>query len=360
MRRPKTGTITVALTVIAAGVALLLQQFGRWHWDLLKYAGPAVLIVLGLEIIWMRLRHDDGAVRYSGLSFVLAALAIFVSLGYTGVVAFVPHVFGPVYTLPVEGELPVTAQIRRLEVELPVGAVSLRGTTDARVRYSGSLPFPGGSYERARADQHRYWTAEQIGDTLVLRLDRGGEWGRTFLAGRPYLNVDVPPGLDVSVRTRNSRIDAERLETESLTLRTSNSSVVVAEATGPLTVTTSNASVRVRDIAGAVDVVTSNAAVKVQDVAGSLRVSTSNSAITAESAVGGDWTLDTSNSSVTVVVPAGTDAVFQASTSNSRIGGNVPWNLTRRETEGSARIGAGTHRVTLSTSNAAIRVNEGR
>ena len=60
MRRPKAGTFTVALTIIGVGVALLMQQFGHWHWDLLKYFGPAVLIILGLEIIWMRMSTMTG------------------------------------------------------------------------------------------------------------------------------------------------------------------------------------------------------------------------------------------------------------------------------------------------------------
>lgn len=368
MSRAKAGTITVALTFIGFGVALLLQQFGLWQWDLLKYAGPLVLIALGLEIIVMRALNAGAGLRYSGFSFVVAALAVLVSLGYSGVTTFAPGFFGPVFFGPahivaVNGELPVEAGVTRVEVELPVGRVIVTGGDSGAVRYDGNLLFYGEASAQADAEQTLQWTAARQGDTLVLRQARPPGWRGNvrfgWPGGRPQLHVEVPAGLEVSVRTSNSSVEADRLTVDHLTLWTSNAKVRVDEVTGPVLVKTSNADVTVRQIGGAVDVTTSNGSVNLADIGGAADVTTSNGSITATSPVLGDWRLSTSNASITMNVPTDTDAALQASTSNAKVGGNVQWRTSGRETSGSATLGAGTHRVTLGTSNGSIRVNAG-
>lgn len=381
MKRAKVGTITVALSFIALGAALLLDQFGLWHWDFLKYVGPFVLIALGLEIIVMRAFSAGEVIRYSVLSFVVAALAVLVSVGYSGVTVIAPGFIGPAQIVPVSGELPVDAQVARVEVDLPLGRVTVTGGSSGAVRYSGNLLVAGRAFDQAQAEQTLQWTAERQGDTLVLRQARVPGWrgnaGFGWSPGRPYLNVEVPDGLEIYVHTRNSVVEAHGLSVEQLTLRTSNARVRAEDVAGPVfvtttngnvnlmqiggaaVVTTTNGSVTLGQIDGAVDVTTSNGSVRLTDIGGPADVSTSNSSITATSAVLGNWRLTTTNSSITMNVPADTDAAVEAHTTNSKLGGTVPWQTSGRGTTGSATLGAGTHRVTLDTSNASIRVNAG-
>lgn len=362
MNRAKAGTITVALTFIAVGAALLAHQFGLWQWDMLRYVGPFVLIALGLEIIVMRSLHAGQGLRYSALSFVVAVLAIAVSVGYSGFTVFVPGFSGPVDAMPVAGELAVAPGVKRVEVDIPIGRINVTGSSGNSVRYDGRLLVPGGASAHADEELARHWTAEQQGDTLVLRQIWAphwrSNWGWGWPSGRAHLNVEVPAGLEVSIRTRNSTVEAGRIDAERLTLRTSNARIIATDVNGPLSATTSNSNVTVHNIDGAADVKTSNASVSVQDVRGALDVTTSNGSISATSAVLGDWRLRTSNSSITINVPTDTDAYVQASTSNSKVGGSVRWDTkNQRETTGSTTLGAGTHRVTLDTSNSSIRVN---
>ncbi|QAY69726.1 DUF4097 family beta strand repeat-containing protein [Xylanimonas protaetiae] len=174
------------------------------------------------------------------------------------------------------------------------------------------------------------YSAEERADRLVV-THRCGWWGWGTVKCSGGLDVTVPEGTEVVVRTANGDVTASRL-TGTTDLRSSNGRVEAANIAGPLTVRTSNGDIAARNAGDGAELRTSNGSIEAVDVVG-------------------DLVADTSNGRVDV---RGVDGDARATTSNGRIDmENVRGNVVARTSNGGVTV-RGTDepvRLTISTSN---------
>jgi DUF4097 and DUF4098 domain-containing protein YvlB len=151
--------------------------------------------------------------------------------------------------------------------------------------------------------------------------------------------VRIPRGRRLDVATSNARI-VVNAPTTGAVLRTSNASIRAIGVAGPLTASSSNGSLRAERVAGPMTLTTSNASIRV--IADTL---------------GGPIEASSSNGSITAWLPPTASARLAMSTSNGSVTLDLPGNVTgRTRSTLDAVLGAGTHAVTMRSSNGSLSV----
>ncbi|MBW4084029.1 DUF4097 family beta strand repeat-containing protein [Paenibacillus sp. S150] len=360
MARWKIGSFTAALGCIILGVIIVLAQFDVINYGALGYLWPALLILFGLETLLRIFIKSDAKTRVSGWAIVLIVVLVAASGAQTVLAGgSLSGIFGNRQLVPVEGTAEVQAGIKKVKIELPNGKVKVEGADEGILKYEGNLEQPGSSAAEASSALERNWTVTAEGDTLTMKLDGPSGWLANIHIGininNPYLNVTLPRNLEVEVETSDGSIEASNLES-GIEVDTSNGRLDIHDVAGGVDAHTSNGTLTVQNVQGEVKLVTSNGALNLGNIDGSLSAKSSNGKITINSAVTGDWECASSNGKIEVGLPAVTDATITADTSNGSLKGNVSWD-GGDDNHGTAVLGSGTHKVSLSTSNGSVTVD---
>ncbi|GCE75338.1 DUF4097 family beta strand repeat-containing protein [Cellulomonas biazotea] len=208
---------------------------------------------------------------------------------------------------------------------------------DGRV---GITPGDAGEIQVDRT-QRSGWTSPvyevaEGGDRLVVR-NTCGSW---FGVCSGSLDVQVPEGTEVVVRSSNGRVHAAGL-VGPLDLQTSDGRIEVTHVDGDVRLRTSNGGILVDDVSGAVEARTSDGRIDVNGVGGHLDAVTSNGGVQVGD-VGGDARVRTSDGSVEV---SGVDGDVEAVTSNGHVtvfGTGEPVALTISTSNGRQTVDAPT------------------
>jgi len=217
------------------------------------------------------------------------------------------------------------------------GAVTVQGG-------NGSITVETWDKEEVLVQAH--WTArtesyqfaplvEQEGDSLSFAAPWNNE-----LRGVTWI-LKVPPGLSVTARTSNGRVNILGGEFGNVTVETSNGRVTVeGSGKGMLTINTSNGGVTVREWNGETDITTSNGAItaflgKITD---------------------GNYRLSSSNGTLRVFVDRDSAFALTASTSNGRINSDLTgaWSQMPTGSSYTGTYNGGGALLNLHTSNSSI------
>ncbi|WP_379155394.1 DUF4097 family beta strand repeat-containing protein [Paenibacillus sp. sgz5001063] len=360
MGRWKIGSFTAALGCIMLGVIIVLAQFDVVTYQALNYLWPALLILFGLETLLRIFVKSDVKTRVSGWAIVLIVVLVAAS-GAQRVLAdgSLSGIFGNTEIVPVNGTVDVQAGIKKVKIELPHGKVKLSGVDGSTLDYEGKLEVPGKSESEASSSLEQKWTVIAEGDTLTMKLEGESGWLSNIHIGfnlkDPYLNVNLPSNLAVEVETSDGSIEAGNLQS-GVELDTSNGTLDIHDVAGGVDAHTSNGTLTVQNVQGEVKLVSSNGALNLGNIDGSLYAKSSNGKITINSPITGEWECSSSNGKIVVGLPASNDATITADTSNGSLKGDVSWKGDDNS-HGTAVLGSGTHKVSLSTSNGSVTVD---
>lgn len=178
------------------------------------------------------------------------------------------------------------------------------------------------------------YSADEIPGRLELTHRCG--WSIALPRCSGELDVTLPPGTEVVIRTENGDVVASGLAGESL-LRTSNGDIEASDLSGPVTAQSSNGDVDLSDTVADVDAMTSNGEIFVRDVDGTVTAHTSNGRISLAT-VTGDASATTSNGSVEIAAVSGN---VYGESSNGRvtvIGDGDPVDLTMNTSNGNKTV----------------------
>ncbi|CQR53886.1 DUF4097 family beta strand repeat-containing protein [Paenibacillus riograndensis] len=359
MARWKIGSFTAALGCIIFGVIIALAQFDVITYQALGYLWPALLILLGLETLLRIFIKSDAKTRISGWAVVLIVILVAAS-GAQKVLSdgSLSGIFGNTQLVPVNGTAEVQPGIKNVKIELPHGKIKLNGVEGSKLDYEGKLELPGDSEQEASSALAQKWTVIAEGDTLTMKLEGNSGWLSNIHIGfnfkDPYLNVSLPSNLAVEVETSDGSIEAGNLQS-GIEADTSNGRLDIHDVAGGVDAHTSNGTITAQNVKGEVKLVSSNGAMSLGNIDGSLYAKSSNGKITINSGITGEWKCSSSNGKIIAGVPAATDATITADTSNGSLKGNVSWDGS--DGHGTAVLGSGTHKVSLSTSNGSVTVD---
>jgi hypothetical protein len=360
VKQQKIGIWTTGLSFVAIGLVILFSINGSIPWNTLKYLWPVILIAFGVEAILTRVFHPDARLRFSGFSIFVILLICLAS--FAGFV-FPRFTTAPSYLVGVNGDVNVGSNVKKVEIHLLDGNISVTGTTSESMTYSGELRVFASSERSAQEKLQSEWKVETNGDTLELIQQQQEvsipisffQWN----SKSPHLEVQVPQRLLSEVYTNNGIIEVTHMNADSKA-ETSNGKITFDSIHGNVVGSTSNGISSAMNILGSADLHTSNGRIHVQNVSSALAARTSNGEIEVESPVGGNWTLTTSNGRIGVQIPKGADCRLTGDTSNGGIRGNVQWQFDGEDdNHGTATLGTGKYTVDMHTSNGAIEVNQG-
>lgn len=360
MARWKIGSLTAAVGCIVLGVMIALISYGYLTYDAIGYLWPCLLIALGLEMLARLFFRSERKAGVSGLAVLLILVLAGASAAqsvYAG--GSLDQLLGKSRLVPVAGELQ-TEGASKVVIALPDGRVKLDGVDGEVLTYEGELKVSGEDDAAALQRLQGEWRAEVSGNEIILKLDRksiGWLDGISFGTSgtRPYLNVKVPRGLAVELRTSNGSVEAAGL-VGSTDIRTSNGRLDFRAIGGELKAHSSNGSITASGVTGKAELSSSNGSMELAEMGGELSASSSNGAIRVESAVGGDWRLETSNGKIEIDLLFPSDVSITATTSSGSLKGDVDWEKNG-DHKGTARVGDDVYDLGLTTSNGSITVN---
>jgi DUF4097 and DUF4098 domain-containing protein YvlB len=136
--------------------------------------------------------------------------------------------------------------------------------------------------------------------------------------------------------------------------------IAVPKDLGHLTATTANGSISVANVGGEVSMKSENGGITATDLRGAFTLSTTNGSVNAVCTdLAGDGHLRTTNGTITLELPRSADASVHADTTVGRIESNLPDSTVNKGVVGEtleAKLGAGSHRLEVKTTNGSIRL----
>lgn len=289
------------------------------------------------------MQQDRNAVRTypaRALRSLVAAIALAGVVVLTG--ACSPR---PLVAFSEQFETPSTV---RLVVLVDDGAVAVREGPSGVVTVSGEHP----------EDVHQYSGTVAAGEARIELRRRRGLDMRIGQRGA-HIEVQVPPGSTVEVDASNGAVEVEGAF-EVGRVKATNGEVRVSGGRGALTIEADNGRTLVERHAGPLTVRAANGRIDVTDQrSGAVALTSSNGPIRYEGTVEalGDNSIETSNGVIEVVVQGTASFMLDASTSN----GGVTCRFAvldgaKGDTKLTGRVGDGTAKLVLRSSNGAIEV----
>ncbi|WP_052410112.1 DUF4097 family beta strand repeat-containing protein [Paenibacillus durus] len=357
MGRWKIGSLTAALGCIALGVIIALVQFGKLTYEALRFLWPALLILLGVEMLLRLLFRTEARARTSGWAIVLILLLGLVSAGQSLLPGgSLDTLLGKAHLSSVNGTVQIGENIKRVKISIPSGKVKVNGIQGRTLIYDGRLLAPGSSQSESERAMNDYWKVTTNGDTVVLEMTAeksllsGIYFG--FSGNTPYLNVSLPADLAVMIGTSDGSLDVSDLD-NGIEASTSNGRIEMRGIKGGVKAGTSNGSLNLQRVEGGAHITSSNGSITLENIAGQVYAKSSNGKITIQSPVTGNWECASSNGSISLKLPGATDASITADTTNGSLKGSVNWQK-QSDNNGTAVLGSGNHIVKLSTTNGSV------
>lgn len=337
----KVGRITVALSLIAAGAGLALDNLGvtASSTTLILKLWPLVLIGFGLEYLWALRQEEarDKGFDLGGAILLFLVVSFVFVRGLPGlVITGLPDILaGPLRTniSRTESVAQPAAGVLELKVSTGVGGIELRPGAD-QIRVEATL---SGETEEDLLDVRVKVSSGAVAEVSL----EGVRPGRRVQAS--YV-ITAPPGL---------KVDAE----------TGTGSLRVTGYQGDLSLTSGAGSVRLDDVAGNVKVGSGTGSVSITGHrGGSLDARTNTGSITVQTGgvLQGDVHLQTGTGSITLQVPAGSSMRVGARTGTGSLTAPDFVAVTRSgaSRQGAGTSGSGTYSVDLQTSTGSIRLEE--
>jgi len=259
MHHRRVGMRTLGLALLAAGIVILYTQQTGARINLLRY-WPALLVLLGVEMLWTQARAGSGArARLSLTSVALIALVIVLATGNVGSTNFSCGVSGcNVGTFPANithrlDRVGLTADwsgTERLSVSTAFGTISVLGADPGA---SPSIGLEVVGYGVSQAEARR--AAEGAGLSIVrngteLEISGTGERvGTGNTRASTNITLVVPRDLSLTVNSDHGAVTIAGINGQvTATLR--YGSIDLSNITGPVSVTSTHGAVDVRHVDG--------------------------------------------------------------------------------------------------------------
>lgn len=358
MKTWRIGTTTLSIGLIGIGILLLLNYSGLISNEFLQYAGPVYIILFGIEVIWSYIRNREQRQGFSAWSVIILVI-IFIS---SSTHMFFSSNFNwqPRFLSAVEGKVPLESGITHLEIRIPDGKVEVTGTNGEEITYNGELLANGSSQEKADQAMKSDWRVQRNGDTLELVLEqKGPKWNLfsifDWTQKKAFITVKIPQSLLTRIETSNGSVQVSNMNGDS-EIKTSNGPITLINIQGNVKANTSNGSGTFTNITGSLDMHTNNGGLTLKNITGNVTAESSNGSIRGSSIINGNWECTTSNGRITLAIPENANANIEAKTSNGSVGGDLEWQ-TGEKTHRSSKLGSGSNKISLKSSNGSIDVD---
>jgi len=349
--KAKAGPITLAVGLIAGGLALLLYNLGaisslEWLWKL----WPVLLIGLGIEYFLKKRFNSEKDVLFHIPSFFLILIMILVGCLFYTATSFEKNINGFLDGFPwiqtrhaysrnwESGPVEIKAG-EQLTIANKTGNIKLLPTQDNALHVKALISSPEHGPARelaARANPE----IKRDGSRVSVRIPETEEWLENNLL--IHLEVSIPSGVQVDVKNDTGRVKAENMRAD-------------------LTIAGSMGTIELQEISGNIEVVSETGRVRVFEPGGDLvaRTNTGSIEVSSERPLSGKYELKSNTGMVNLQLPEESDLVINA---ECRTGGVSVVGLpdeTNKTGPGDAfryQLGSGQGQANLEVGTGAIKI----
>lgn len=370
MKQWRVGTISMGILMILFGVLLLGNTIWDIHIaDILVYAWPIILILLGVEVLLFSLLKKESKLRFDFFSIFILFLALsftFVvySVQETGILSsFRSAVYNESYTLDVNKNLNIPAEVKEVVIDSPNGSFDLVGDDTESLNVTGTIRLSADSEEEAADYLNKVLEVKVLGDQAIVRVDdvrQNHFFGNNTL--KSNLVIHLPKDRMVKVKLVNGDIEATGLE-GSGSIESVNGTISYENGKGNYDIQTINGKVYVKNQIGDVNVHALNGKVYAEEIEGNVSLDTQNGKIYIKtSKVTGDWDVSATNGEISLEIPNNINAKVKAETSIGEVKGNLNWQSTdsndiaKLGSKKTAVLGDGKYTIELSSTHGEVEV----
>lgn len=362
----KAGPLTLALGLVAAGVGMLVYNFGgalspKTFWKF----WPLLLIALGVEFFIRRCINKDREVVFHIPSILVVGLLILAGLVINALPSLeLNRILEESlfenrysYTRAWESKPVSLAEGSRLKVDNQLGSILIVPSRDGELHAMARIISFGPDEEKARASTDTFEVTVEEGSTTRIST-RLAEAARRN-PGEVSLTVEAPPGLTLELLAGNGEIEAENLSGDMI-INSLNGDVNVSNLNGNLEVKGDNGRLTAVGVNGDIMITSENGEIRVENPQGSVKLESRNGQVEliSEQPLDKVYNLRSVNGALTLTLPGQSSLALETLTSNGAISvtgivsGPDPGVKSHE-----LKLGAGKGQAKLSTQNGSIELN---
>jgi DUF4097 and DUF4098 domain-containing protein YvlB len=335
----KVGRITVAIGLVAFGVALLLSNLGIYSGtlSLIVRFWPVLLIGYGVEyLVQTALNHrsgEDRRIKWDVGGGILLAIIVIVSLGLSGIHNFVDGNFniniGPSESRS-EQKTVQLGSARELSADVGVGTVSLRpATTPGEVRVEATYTTNGVIVDRGDVKSQLEALKLNVSEGDVIRITTDTPVRLNNISIN-YV-IYAPTGLKVTAHTGIGRIEVTGY-TGDLNLTSNVGRIEVGASSGSLVANSGSGQIAVSTFEGPVDARTNVGSLDIRNVTGALQLDSRTGSIQVRDSGGGNLTAETGTGRIEVDTRLALQGNVSLKTQTGSVSLNIPKDSSIRAT----------------------------
>lgn len=212
MQKRRVGTISMAITLIAFGVILSIAQFKKVSaMNLAIKFWPAILLILGGEILWYSYKHkeEDVVIKYDIFSIFIILLIVVANLGIsalieTGLMSKVRSMVSTetfTFNIPYK-ESEVGSEIEKIIIDTPSNSnVTIRPNRANKISFAGSVGVTTDSEEKVdKLFKNEFVNINSSGNTLYISFKDSLNCGDNICNVHFHgLNISLPENKKVEL-----------------------------------------------------------------------------------------------------------------------------------------------------------------
>ncbi len=315
MVKRKVGTVTLAASLIAAGVIMFAQNFIDISIrDMFKY-WPVLLVALGIEMVIFMLTNkgEKGEVRYGVDGFCIAFIIIaavlsngvgFINTGFPFGFNFNGNtvVEGFRYSSSIKetfekGNISSNYAVDTVKVTNVFGNVEVKASNESSIRIEASMDIKCNDENKAREYAKTAIAIKEGTATEIYTRELTNSEKQDYSAARINYVIFVPQNVKVEVYGSHGDIDVEGVAGD-VKVNNKFGETRIKNIGGNITVDNSFGGIELNDIKGEVTADNSNGRIKANNIQKSANLETAFGAIEAEN-ISGDLIAVSKNGKVT-------------------------------------------------------------
>ncbi|HHY81110.1 MAG TPA: hypothetical protein GX505_00290 [Clostridiales bacterium] len=287
--RKKVGILTLGITLILCGAAIILARYTDWQFSDIYLLWPAFLILLGLEFIFTKLWYDfrkhEVYLSPSGISIFLAVVIILISSAWANqglfhsnwnwkfnFSNFWPESYNETieetYSLKRE-ELP---NVEKIVIDNINGSVEVLPSDDGRFELKAQIKIATNDKESASKLIDKVITVDE-GREMNIKSNHPTS-NRIHSLQHVNMKLLVPKEIEVQITTGFGHVLIRDME-NNVTIRQKHSDVDISNIKGNVKVDCSFGDIYARKIDGDANINNAHGQVRIEDITGSAQVENS-------------------------------------------------------------------------------------
>lgn len=208
MKNKRVGTITMAVVLIVLGFLIFMSQINKSSTlNIALKLWPAILILLGMEILYYRFIHkEDVIIKYDLFSIFMVFVILMTNLGLfamaeAGVLSEIQVMASTEYynTELVLREMPLEADVKKIIIDNLSNNISIRAIDGNTIGGLGSIGLRA-SKNASTSNGEISLNYKKSGDTVYITSIEYEGFDDSKYANLHDISLKIPKNIDVEIR----------------------------------------------------------------------------------------------------------------------------------------------------------------